>query len=176
MRIHFEPEHRRDSGEEIRFVTVRAGLGHILVAFSEVGIVSIILRARPNGLLEELEDRFPAAHLVRGDADDARSAAAVGRFIESPKLGLDLPLDLRGTAFQRRVWRAVQEIPFGDTSTYGEIARRIGAPHSARAVGNACCRNYLAFAIPCHRVLRSDGSVSGNVDRQEALIAREKAH
>jgi AraC family transcriptional regulator of adaptative response/methylated-DNA-[protein]-cysteine methyltransferase len=161
--------------EEIRFIQGRCTLGHVLAAFSRIGVVSILVREDAEQLFAELQERFPMAQLAEGDQEDRGNFRSIVQFVESPVGELDLPLDLRGTAFQRRVWRAVQQIPFGETSTYAEIADRIGAPRAARAVGSACCRNYLAFVIPCHRVLRSDGSFSGMVDRQEELIRREGA-
>jgi AraC family transcriptional regulator of adaptative response/methylated-DNA-[protein]-cysteine methyltransferase len=116
--------------------------------------------------------------LIGGDADYERLVARVVGLIEAPKIGLDLPLDVRGTAFQQRVWQALQEIPPGKTVTYTEIARAIGAPKAVRAVASACAANNLAVAIPCHRVVRNDGSQSGyawGVARKRALIEREGA-
>ena len=129
-------------------------------------------------LVRALEDRFPKAALVGGDQDFEAWVARVVGFVEAPRLGLDLPLDLRGTAFQQRVWRALCDIPPGSTATYTEIARRIGAPNAVRAVGHACGANPVAVAIPCHRVVRTDGSLAGyrwGVERKRALLAREGA-
>ncbi|MEI9895336.1 MAG: methylated-DNA--[protein]-cysteine S-methyltransferase [Chthoniobacter sp.] len=126
-----------------------------------------------------MEQQFPQAHLVSAERDDLKLLARVVASIEAPARGLDLPLDLRGTAFQKRVWKAVQEIPAGQTSTYTEVARKIGSPKAIRAVGSACARCRLAFAIPCHRVLRHDGTFNGNdigsTVRMRTLLAREAA-
>ncbi|MGB6145318.1 MAG: methylated-DNA--[protein]-cysteine S-methyltransferase, partial [Rhodanobacter sp.] len=124
----------------------------------------------------ELQDRFPRARLIGGDRDYERLVAQVVGFVEAPALGLDLPLDVRGTAFQQRVWQALREIPVGSTASYSEIARRIGAPKASRAVAQACAGNMLAVAIPCHRVVRNDGDLSGyrwGVPRKRALLERE---
>jgi AraC family transcriptional regulator, regulatory protein of adaptative response / methylated-DNA-[protein]-cysteine methyltransferase len=164
-------------GEEIRFAVGQSSLGSILVAFSSKGVVSILVRDDPDDLIEELQSRFPEARLVRGNRDDQNVLRRVVDFVEEPADDLDLPLDVRGTAFQQRVWRAVRAIPVGQTMTYTDVARKIGAPNAMRAVGNACSTNNLAVAIPCHRVLHKDGSPSGGKHwangRQRALIDRE---
>jgi AraC family transcriptional regulator of adaptative response/methylated-DNA-[protein]-cysteine methyltransferase len=161
---------------EIRFAVGECSLGSILVAQSERGICAIALGDDPDRLARELRDRFPQARLVGGDeAFEALVAKVVG-FVESPKIGLDLPLDVRGTAFQQRVWQAMRRIPPGDTTSYSELARRIGAPKSTRAVAAACAANVLAVAIPCHRIVRSDGALSGyrwGVERKRRLLERE---
>jgi AraC family transcriptional regulator of adaptative response/methylated-DNA-[protein]-cysteine methyltransferase len=126
--------------------------------------------------VRNLQDRFPNAYLVGADRDYEALVAQIVGFVEAPRIGLDLPLDVRGTAFQERVWKALQEVPAGATVSYAEIARRIGAPKSVRAVAAACAANKLAVAIPCHRVIRNDGSLSGyawGVDRKRALLDRE---
>ena len=126
--------------------------------------------------MEELQDKFPRANLIGADADFERLVAQVVGFVEAPAIGLDLPLDLRGTAFQERVWQALQSIPVGSTASYAEIAQRIGAPKAMRAVAQACAANTLAVAIPCHRVVRSDGNLSGyrwGVERKRQLLERE---
>jgi AraC family transcriptional regulator of adaptative response/methylated-DNA-[protein]-cysteine methyltransferase len=128
--------------------------------------------------VRELQDRFPRARLLGGDRRFQRLVARVVGLVEAPAVGLDLPLDLRGTAFQQRVWRALRRIPAGETATYREVARRIGAPSAVRAVARACASNALAVAIPCHRVVRSDGASSGyrwGIARKRALLARETA-
>lgn len=161
---------------QIHFAVGQCSLGSILVAASARGVCAILLGDDPDALVRDLEDRFPRAQLIGGDADFERLVARVVGLVEAPKTGLDLPLDLRGTAFQRRVWRALQAIPAGTTASYAEIAERIGAPGSARAVGRACAANALAVAIPCHRVVRSDGGMSGyrwGVERKRALLERE---
>jgi AraC family transcriptional regulator of adaptative response/methylated-DNA-[protein]-cysteine methyltransferase len=161
---------------EIRFAVGECSLGSILVAMSERGVCAILLGDDPDALARTLQDRFPRATLVGGDADFEQLVARVVGFVESPGIGLDLPLDVRGTAFQQRVWQALRDIPAGTTASYREIARRIGAPRSARAVAQACAANPIAVAIPCHRVVRQDGAVSGyrwGVERKRALLRRE---
>lgn len=162
----------------IRFAVGECSLGSILVAASDRGICSILLGDDPDALIRDLQDQFPNAELVGGDADFETLVAEVVGLVEAPGLGLNLPLHVRGTAFQQRVWNALREIPAGSTASYGEIANRIGAPDSARAVARACASNRLAVAIPCHRVVRSDGDLSGyrwGVERKQALLEREAA-
>jgi AraC family transcriptional regulator of adaptative response/methylated-DNA-[protein]-cysteine methyltransferase len=161
---------------EIRFAVGECSLGSILVARSDKGVCAILLGDDPEALVRELQDRFPSATLVGGDKRFEQLVAKVVGFVEAPGLGLDLPLDVRGTAFQQRVWQALRKIPAGLTATYAEIAARIGAPGSARAVAQACAANPLAVAIPCHRVIRNDGALSGyrwGVERKRALLSRE---
>jgi AraC family transcriptional regulator, regulatory protein of adaptative response / methylated-DNA-[protein]-cysteine methyltransferase len=172
------PSHYRAGGanEEIKFAVGQTSLGAILVASSRKGVASILLGDDPEELVRNLQDRFPNAHLVGADRDYEDLVARVVGLIETPGMGLNLPLDVRGTAFQQRVWQALQEIPVGDTVSYGEIARRIGSPQSARAVADACAANKLAVAIPCHRVIRNDGSLSGyawGIERKRVLLDRE---
>ncbi|MGE0024575.1 MAG: bifunctional DNA-binding transcriptional regulator/O6-methylguanine-DNA methyltransferase Ada [Hyphomicrobium sp.] len=165
-------------GEEIKFAVGQTSLGAILVASSRKGVASILLGDDPDTLVRILQDRFPKARLIGADRDYEALVARVVGFIEQPGIGLDLPLDVRGTAFQQRVWRALQEIPVGETVSYAEIARRIGAPKAARAVAGACAANTLAVAIPCHRVVHGDGSLSGyawGIERKRALLDREAA-
>ncbi len=160
----------------IRFAIGECALGAILVASSERGICAILLGDDPNALARDLQDRFPKAELIGGDSGFEQMVAKVVGFVEMPKIGLDLPLDVRGTAFQQRVWQALSEIPAGATVSYGDIAQRIGSPKSARAVARACAANALAVAIPCHRVVRNDGGLSGyrwGVERKRALLERE---
>jgi AraC family transcriptional regulator of adaptative response/methylated-DNA-[protein]-cysteine methyltransferase len=161
---------------EIRFAVADCSLGAILVAESERGVCAILLGDDAEALLRELQDRFPRANLVGGDAAfEARVAQVVG-FVEAPRLGLALPLDVRGTAFQQRVWQALREIPAGRTASYTEVAARIGAPKAVRAVAAACAANALAVAIPCHRVVRQDGDLAGyrwGLERKRALLDRE---
>ena len=162
--------------EEIKFAVGQTCLGAILVASSTKGVASILLGDDPDELVRNLQDRFPNARLIGGDRDYEALVARVVGFVEAPDIGLDLPLDVRGTAFQHRVWRALQEIPIGETVSYAEIARRIGSPKAARAVADACAANNVAIAIPCHRVLRHDGSLSGyawGVERRRLLLDRE---
>jgi len=161
---------------DIRFAVGECSLGSILVARSEIGICAILLGDDPDALARDLQDRFPKATIIGGDAEFEELVARVVGLMESPQLGLDLPLDVRGTAFQRRVWQALQEIPAGSTASYTEIAARIGSPKSVRAVAQACAANPLAVAIPCHRVVRNDGGLSGyrwGVERKRTLLQRE---
>jgi len=174
------PSHYRAGGanEEIRFAVGETSLGAILVASSKKGVASILLGNDPDELVRDLQDRFPKARLIGADGDYEALVARVVGFIEAPRLGLDLPLDVRGTAFQRRVWQALQQVPIGQTVSYTEIAQRIGSPRAIRAVAGACAANRLAVAIPCHRVVRNDGSLSGyawGIERKQALINREVA-
>ncbi|CEJ20208.1 methylated-dna--protein-cysteinemethyltransferase [Ralstonia solanacearum IPO1609] len=151
-------------------------LGAILVAQSERGICAILLGEDPDALVRDLQDQFPKAELIGGDAGFESLVAKVVGLIEAPSIGLDLPLDVRGTAFQERVWQALRAIPPGTTASYAEIAARIGAPRAVRAVAQACGANHLAVAIPCHRVVRSDGQLSGyrwGVERKRTLLERE---
>lgn len=160
----------------IRFASGQCALGALLVAHSACGLCAILLGDQPEALLDELRQRFPRDELIGGDADAERLLAQVAGFVEAPRLGLDLPLDLRGTAFQQRVWQALRAIPPGSTVSYAELAERIGSPKAVRAVAGACAANALAVAIPCHRVLRSDGGLSGyrwGVERKRALLDRE---
>jgi AraC family transcriptional regulator of adaptative response/methylated-DNA-[protein]-cysteine methyltransferase len=165
------------AGTTIRFAVGECSLGAILVAQSDRGVCAILIGDEPDVLARDLQDRFPRADLLGGDAGFERTVAKVVGFVEAPRLGLDLPLDVRGTAFQQRVWRALRKIPAGKTLSYTELARKIGAPLSARAVAHACGANALAVAIPCHRVVRSDGALSGyrwGVERKRALLDRER--
>ena len=162
--------------EEIRFAIGASSLGAILVASSERGVASILIGDDPNALVEDLQDRFPHARLVGGDRDYEQLVAQVVGLVEAPRLGLDLPLDIRGTAFQQRVWQALREIPPGRTVSYTEIAAKIGLPTAVRAVAGACAANNIAVAIPCHRVVRNDGALSGyawGVERKRVLLSRE---
>jgi AraC family transcriptional regulator of adaptative response/methylated-DNA-[protein]-cysteine methyltransferase len=163
---------------EIHFAIGECSLGSILVARSERGVCAIMLGDDPDRLARDLQDRFPRANLIGGDAGFESLVAKVVGLVEAPAVGLDLPLDVRGTAFQHRVWQALREIPAGETASYADIARRIGAPRSVRAVAQACAANALAVAIPCHRVVRNDGALSGyrwGVERKRALLERETA-
>ncbi len=161
---------------EIRFAVGECSLGSILVARSGRGICAILLGADPGLLVRQLEDQFPKASLIGADADFEGLVAKVVGLVERPSLGLDLPLDVRGTAFQQRVWQALRGIPAGKTASYADVAALIGSPTSARAVAQACGANKLAVAIPCHRVVRNDGALSGyrwGVERKRALLDRE---
>jgi AraC family transcriptional regulator of adaptative response/methylated-DNA-[protein]-cysteine methyltransferase len=169
---------RGGSGNVIRFAVGQCSLGAILVAATDKGVCAIEFGDDPERLVRGLQDRFPKAQLLGGDQDFDRLVAKVVGFVEAPAQGLDLPLDIRGTAFQQRVWKAIRAIPAGATASYRDLAKRLGAPKAVRAVAQACAANGIAVAIPCHRVVRTDGSPSGyrwGVARKRALLTREKA-
>jgi len=164
--------------EEIRFAIAKTTLGALLVAASDKGVCAILLGDDPEDLLRQLQDRFSKAHLVGGDAKFEKLVARVVGLIEHPNKGIDLPLDIRGTAFQQRVWKALAAIPAGATRSYADIARKIGKPKAVRAVAQACAANQLAVAIPCHRVVKTGGDLSGyrwGVARKKELLKREDA-
>lgn len=178
-RLGMTPKDYRAGGRNavIRFALGRCSLGDILVAATDKGICAIALGDEPDALLHDLEDRFPKAELIGGDKPFEKLVATVVGFVEAPNKGLDLPLDVRGTAFQHRVWRALRDIPAGSTATYSEIAARIGRPKAVRAVAQACATNPVAIAIPCHRVVRTDGALSGyrwGLARKRVLIDNER--
>jgi AraC family transcriptional regulator of adaptative response/methylated-DNA-[protein]-cysteine methyltransferase len=160
----------------IRFTVARTDLGWVLVAGTGRGLCAILLGGSRKALIDAFKSWFRRAERREGDPESVRWARRVAQWIVSPRRDLDLPLDIRGTAFQRRVWRELRRIPAGSTASYGEIARRIGKPGSARAVGRACASNPLALAVPCHRVVRSDGAPGGyrwGVERKRVLLERE---
>jgi AraC family transcriptional regulator of adaptative response/methylated-DNA-[protein]-cysteine methyltransferase len=164
-------------GAVIRFAIGESWLGPTLVAASDKGICAILLGDDPDKLIHELEDRFANARLIGGDPEFEKLVAIVIGFMEAPSKGLVLPLDIRGTAFQQRVWQALREIPHGSTASYADLAKRIGQPKSVRAVAQACGANGLAVAIPCHRIVRTDGGLSGyrwGVERKVKMLQREK--
>ncbi|MCK9818110.1 bifunctional DNA-binding transcriptional regulator/O6-methylguanine-DNA methyltransferase Ada [Pseudomonas sp. MAFF 302046] len=178
--LGMKPSDYRAGGanSDIRFAVGQCSLGAILVAQSSRGVCAILLGDDPNVLVHDLQDKFPRANLQGAVLEFEQLIAHVVGFIEAPGIGLNLPLDLRGTAFQERVWQALQSIPVGTTASYAEIAQRIGAPKATRAVAQACGANCLAVAIPCHRVVRSDGQLSGyrwGVERKRQLLEREGA-
>ena len=163
-------------GEQIRFAVAQCSLGALLVAATGKGICSILLGDDPDALVRDLQDRFPKAELIGAEPEFETTVAQVVAFVEAPRIGLDLPLDLRGTAFQQRVWQALRAIPAGGTMGYAELAAQLGMPQGARAVAGACAANPVAIAVPCHRVVRNDGSISGyrwGVERKHALLERE---
>ncbi len=165
------------ANSEIYFAIGECSMGSILAAQTERGVCAILIGDDAEQLVRDLQDRFPNAKLVGDAAEYQDLVAKVVGLVENPKSGIDLPLDIQGTAFQQRVWKALQEIPPGTTATYTEIAARIGMPKAVRAVAQACGANSLAIAIPCHRVIRNDGSLSGyhwGVERKRTLIQREK--
>jgi AraC family transcriptional regulator of adaptative response/methylated-DNA-[protein]-cysteine methyltransferase len=177
--LGMSPSQYRTGGanEEIRFAVGQTSLGTILVASSRRGVVSILLGDDPDELVRSLQDRFPRAHLIGADRNYEALVARVVGFVEAPHIGLDLPLDVRCTAFEQRVWQALRAIPAGETVSYADIARRIGSPKAARAVAGACAANNLAIAIPCHRVVRNDGALSGyawGAERKRELLDRER--
>jgi len=164
------------TGKSIRLAVGECSLGSILVAATERGICAILLGDDPVALVRDLQGHFPIAELTDDDPDFEHLMAKVVGFIEAPSLGFDLPLDVRGTAFQQRVWQALRAIPAGATASYAEIAERIGAPKEAYAVGQACASNVIAVAIPCHRAVRKNGALAGyrwGVARKRALLERE---
>ena len=180
-RLGMTPSRYKAGGAQtrIRFAIGACSLGSLLVAASPLGLCAILLGDDPQALVRDLQDRFPKAELLGGDADFEAWMAQVVGFVDEPWRGLDLPLDVRGTAFQQRVWQALQRVPPGTTVSYAEVAERIGAPRAVRAVAGACAANPLAVAIPCHRVVRTDGAVSGyrwGVERKRALLTCEAGH
>jgi AraC family transcriptional regulator of adaptative response/methylated-DNA-[protein]-cysteine methyltransferase len=174
------PTKFRRGGERtvIRFAIGDCDLGAILVAATDKGVCAILLGEDPDTLARQLQDRFPRADLIGADAEFEATVARVVAMVEQPGVGLDLPLDIRGTAFQQRVWETLRQLKSGETASYAEIARRIGAPKATRAVAQACAANNLAVAVPCHRIVRTNGDLSGyawGVERKRALLEREAA-
>ncbi|KAA8994987.1 bifunctional DNA-binding transcriptional regulator/O6-methylguanine-DNA methyltransferase Ada [Affinibrenneria salicis] len=168
---------RGGQGSLIRFAVGQCSMGAILVAQSQKGICAIFIGDDPDALTRDLQDQFPQAELIGGDAEFERLVAQVVGFVEQPNQGLNLPLDVQGTVFQERVWLALRDIPPGTTASYSEIAARIGAPKSVRAVAQACGANRIAVAIPCHRVVRHNGDLSGyrwGIERKQRLLDREQ--
>lgn len=166
------------AGETIRFAVGECSLRSILVAATAKGICAIELGDDPQALVESLQRRFPKAHLVGGDKGFEEIVALAVGLVEDPSRGLGLPLHVRGTAFQLKVWEALREIKAGQTATYKEVAEKVGVPGAVRAVGRAIASNKIAVAIPCHRVIRTGGAICGyhwGVDRKEALLARERS-
>jgi AraC family transcriptional regulator of adaptative response/methylated-DNA-[protein]-cysteine methyltransferase len=161
---------------DIKFAIGASSLGLVLIAASDKGVCAIFFGDNPDDLARDLKRQFPRATLVGGDAAFEALAAQAIAFVEDPRAGLDLPLDIRGTAFQHRVWQALRRIPVGSTASYADIAKAIGAPKAVRAVARACGSNPIAVAIPCHRVIGSDGSLTGyrgGIARKRALLAKE---
>ena len=161
----------------IRFSVVQSSyLGWVLVAATVSGICSLALGEDPETLLEELRMRFPQAEFREGDPATSEMVSQVLSFVEAPRSGHNLPLDIQGSSFQQRVWLALREIPPGSTVSYRELADRIGRPKAVRAVATACAANPVAVLVPCHRVVRSDGNLAGyrwGLERKRALLARE---
>ncbi len=172
------PSHYREggSGENIAFATGKCSLGPVLVARSERGICAILLGDDPQQLIKDLSGRFPSAKIRRDETEFKGALGNVIQLVDSPQKAIDLPLDIRGTAFQRRVWQALRKIPAGSTATYSDISKSIGDPKSVRAVARACAENPIAVAIPCHRVIAKDGSLAGyrwGLERKRKLLDRE---
>ena len=166
------------AGSDIRFALGQCSLGAIAVAQSQHGVCAILLDDHPQTVLQQLQDLFPKAQLIGDDPNFDLLVAHVVGAIEQPNIGIHLPLDIQGTAFQERVWQALREIPPGSTLSYAELATRIGSPKAVRAVANACGANKLAFAIPCHRVVRSNGELGGyrwGLARKQQLLQREQS-
>jgi AraC family transcriptional regulator of adaptative response/methylated-DNA-[protein]-cysteine methyltransferase len=178
MLLGMTPRDYRAGGDnrQLRFATSPCALGLVLVATSERGVCAILLGDDATALQHDLERRFPKAKLVAGAADFAGLVARVVALVEQPGLGTELPLDIRGTAFQQRVWQALCAIPAGKTASYSELASAVGAPQAVRAVAGACAANSLAVAIPCHRVVGKSGKLNGyrwGVERKRQLLERE---
>ena len=178
--LGMKPKHYRAGGTdaEIYFALAQCSLGAILVAQSQIGICAISIADDPESLINDIQQRFPNAQLIGADTAFEQTVAQVINLVEQPGSNHNLPLDIQGTAFQRRVWEVLQHIPPGTTLSYAEVAERIGSPKAARAVAQACAANTLAVAVPCHRVVRNDGSICGyrwGVERKKSLLEREKA-
>jgi AraC family transcriptional regulator of adaptative response/methylated-DNA-[protein]-cysteine methyltransferase len=178
--LGMQPKTYRAGGakETIRFAVGECSLGAILVAATARGVCAVLLDDEPETLVRDLERRFPKASLVGGDRDFEAVVARVVALVEDPRTTSELPLDVRGTAFQQRVWSALRAIPVGRTVTYTELAEKIGAKSSVRAVASACASNAIAVAIPCHRVVRRDGDLAGyrwGVERKRSLLERERS-
>jgi AraC family transcriptional regulator of adaptative response/methylated-DNA-[protein]-cysteine methyltransferase len=168
--------HTNYANHRIGFAVGECSLGSILVAASDIGVYTIALGDDPECMAREFQERCPEAELIDGDSEFAQWVAKVVNFVDAPIIDLDLPLDIRGTAFQQRVWQVLRQVPAGSKVSYTELARRIGAPKAVRAVAGACAANTLAVAIPCHRIVRADGALSGyrwGIERKTALLQRE---
>lgn len=177
-RLGMTPTQLRAGGRglTIRYATGTCWLGLVLVAASERGICAIMFGDQADPLVHDLRGRFPQAELIAGDRDFQQTVRAVAEYVRRPAAGFDLPLDIIGTAFQQQVWELLRKIPAGSTTTYTEIARRLGRPSAVRAVASACAANPISVAIPCHRVVRADGSLAGyywGLERKQKLLERE---
>ena len=175
-RISRAPDSRRERADVIHVAFARSAIGLVLVARSAAGLVAVLVGDDRDALRGELARRFPLGEFAGADAALDALAADVAALVDTPAKTLEVPLDMRGTPFQRDVWRALRAIPVGSTTTYGELAARLGRPESARAVGAACGANPLAIIVPCHRVVARDGSLTGyrwGVERKQALLERE---
>jgi O-6-methylguanine DNA methyltransferase len=166
------------TSKTITFAICESALGQVLVARSSVGVCAILIGSDAEDLKRDLGARFPESRLISNESQLDDDLSKVVQFVAAPGVGLDLALDMRGTPFQRRVWNALRTIPVGTTVTYTELARRIGEPNSVRAVAGACASNAIALAVPCHRVIRSNGALSGyrwGVARKRMLLDKEAA-
>lgn len=164
--------------EQLEYVFAPSSIGTLLVAQSTKGLCAILIGSRQTVLTAELRSRFPGARIRKGDGKLKRNATKISKLIDRPKNTADLPLDIRGTDFQKRVWNALRKIPAGQTASYSEIAKKINAPKAVRAVAGACAANALSIIIPCHRVVRNDGALSGyywGVERKRKLLEIESA-
>ncbi len=173
------PTSRKLAAMTIFFALDKCSLGTILVAQSEKGICAVLLGDEPQYLLDDLQQRFPSAELIMGNSAFQTTVMQIMRAVEQPQLKVDLPLDIRGTVFQQQVWKTLRQIPAGETRSYAEIAKAIGSPKAVRAVAGACAANTLAVIIPCHRVVRSDGNLSGyrwGIERKQKLLQTETEH
>ncbi|MBK1667690.1 hypothetical protein CKO28_06535 [Rhodovibrio sodomensis] len=170
---------RGGAGARIAYATADSPLGRLLVAATAKGVCFVALRARDADLVAALEAEFPQAETVlRDDEAILPALEAVLDYLHGQSPHIDLPLDVRATAFQRRVWQGLLAIPPGETRSYGDLAAELGTPGAARAVGSACAHNPVALVIPCHRVTRADGGLGGyrwGVAAKQALLEREKA-
>jgi AraC family transcriptional regulator of adaptative response/methylated-DNA-[protein]-cysteine methyltransferase len=176
--MHPSELRRGGAGVQMQAFTRACSLGHVLVAATSRGVCAIQLGSAPDELYAQLRERFPRAAIEASDRGHEALAERIVAMVDSAEVASDLPLDLIGTAFQRRVWRALRDIPRGATASYAEIARQVGAPQAVRAVGTACGQNPVAVAVPCHRVVRQDGSLGGyrwGLERKRALLAQERA-
>jgi AraC family transcriptional regulator of adaptative response/methylated-DNA-[protein]-cysteine methyltransferase len=168
--------HAGEADDIIQYGIGESSLGSVLVARSDKGLCAVLIDTDPHALERDLRGRFPNTKFVGADAGFEKLVSKVVRFVEDPSRNLDVPLDERGTDFQRHVWKALCEIPLGSTASYTDVANKIGQPKSARAVAQACSANSMAVVIPCHRVVRSDGRMSGyrwGAERKKILLQRE---
>lgn len=161
----------------IQFAVAESWLGSVLIAAASEGICAVALGGYPEKLVQDLQDRFPQAKLCGGDVNFEKYVAAVITHIENPGQSFNLPLDIKGTVFQKKVWQALRDIPSGETISYSDLADRIGQPSASRAVASACGANKIAVIIPCHRVVRNNGDLSGyrwGIERKQALLLKEQ--
>lgn len=173
-----QPDQLTANGTTIRYAIESCALGYVLVAMTRRGLCSVMLDDSPLALVDALQDEYPAATITPDDEDLHEPMSAVLRYLDGDAARIDLPLDIQATAFQWRVWEALRAIPYGVTRTYTDIAREIGSPAAVRAVASACAANQVALVIPCHRVIRGDGTLGGykwGLERKRSLLERECA-